>query len=556
MKNLKAKTTAYPPIKGQNNKLSPLCNTPPLNKYLLLIFLSGLGLLAPLKATNASDLPPTFTAAPINPEFTAWQMKLETSGLEIYDEQGYALGHIPSPLDRSHLKYQKATLPTDKTLPASYDLRSSGYVTSVKDQGYCGSCWTFATYGSLESWLLKNEGETWDFSENHLKNYHGFDWGPCDGGNPDISTAYLAQWQGPVDESDDPYHDWDDRPSPGGPAQKYLKNALWFFSYTDIKNAIMNYGALDADMYWNPVYYNSFNYTYYYNGGSSPNHEITIVGWDDNKPVSGAPGNGAWLIKNSWGTSWGDSGYFWISYYDSQAITYALAFCNAVPNSTYLTNYQYDPLGWTMNVGYGSSIAWAANIFTATAKESLKAVALYAVDNNVAYQIYIYDNFSGSSFSGLLGSTSGTLINSGYQTISLPSAINLTNGDDFSIVVKFTTTGYGYPVPVEADFIGYSSGATANPGESYISSSGSTFTDITSYGGYENTNVCIKGLTVPITDYNKDETVNFPDYQDFADAWGTSFGEPGFNDIYDLSDNNVIDLPDLAIFSDSWLWQL
>jgi C1A family cysteine protease len=89
----------------------------------------------------------------------------------------------------------------------------------------------------------EKRGLTWNFSENHLKNYHGFDWGPCEGGNADISTAYLARWSGPALEADDPYRDYDDRPSPGGPTQKYLNSALWFFTEADIKNAVMNYGG-------------------------------------------------------------------------------------------------------------------------------------------------------------------------------------------------------------------------------------------------------------------------------------------------------------------------
>jgi hypothetical protein len=338
-----------------------------------------------------------------------------------------------------------------------------------------------------------NTAETWDFSENHLKNYHGFDPAPCSGGNADFSTAYMVRWSGPVSEADDPYHDYDDRPSPGGPCQKYVENVLWFSTAINIKNALMTYGGMYVTMYWNSKYYNPSEYTYYYNGSGS-NHAVTLVGWDDNKVVTGAPGNGAWLVKNSWGATWGDSGYFWISYHDKVAVKYSVAFCDAVPASSYATNYQYDPLGWTASFGSGSPTAWAANIFTATANEQLKAVGTYAVDDAVSYVIYIYDNFNGSSFSGLLGSVSGTLTNCGYHTIPLASPISLTTGNDFSIVVKFTTAGYTYPVPVEFDYPGYSSGATASPGQSYVSSTGVTFTDITTQ--YENTNVCIRGLTI------------------------------------------------------------
>ncbi|NQT84409.1 hypothetical protein HQ563_15400, partial [bacterium] len=317
--------------------------------------------------------------------------------------------------------------------------------------------------------------------------------GPCDGGNSDMSTAYLARWSGPVDESDDPYNDYDDRPSPGGDCQKYLESARRFTTPTDIKNAVMTYGALHTSMYWNAAYYNSVDYTYYYTGGASTNHAVAVVGWDDAKETD-ATNPGAWIIKNSWGASWGDSGYFYISYDDTKAVDYGVSFCYAVATSEYVLNYQYDPLGHTYARGYGNTVAWGANIFTPTEDGYLGAVGTYAGAHSTAYEIYIYDDFSGGQFSTLLGSTSGTMDNEGYHTITLPSTVELTNGDSFGIVVKFTTPGYNWPVPLEYPVADYASGATANSGESYTSSNGASFSDITIF--LVDANVCIKGLTV------------------------------------------------------------
>ena len=462
-------------------------------KYILLV----LAVCVCLPARLAADSPSaTFSIVPVNPAFVAWQAKTGPLLAESRDEQGHALGFISSPLDRSHLISKASVLTTQLTeIPSSYDLRTLGYVTPVKNQGGCGSCWAFGSYGPLESWLLKNVAETWDLSENNLKNCNGFDVGTCEtGGNEDMSTAYMVRWSGPVSEADDPYHAYDESCSSGKVCQKYVENVLWFFTSSNIKNALMTYGGMCVSMYWGSAYYHPSEYTYYYSGSSSANHAITLIGWDDNKVVTGAPHNGAWLVKNSWGATWGNNGYFWISYYDKVAVKYSVTFCNAVPTSSYATNYQYDPLGWTTSAGYGSPTAWAANIFTATANEQLKAVGTYAGADGTSYIISIYDTFDGSTFSNLLGSVSGTPSNSGYHTIPLASPINLTTGNDFSIVVKFTTPGYKYPIPLEMDFSGYSSGATASPGQSYISSTGTTFTDITTY--YSHTNVCIRGLTI------------------------------------------------------------
>lgn len=96
-------------------------------------------------------------------------------------------------------------------------------------------------------------GPVTDFSENHLKNYGGFDYGPCDGGNFWMSQAYLSRGDGPVGEMDDPYHDYDDRPSPGGDPQYYVRETTMLDTDSEIKDALMTYGALDTSMWWDPA---------------------------------------------------------------------------------------------------------------------------------------------------------------------------------------------------------------------------------------------------------------------------------------------------------------
>jgi len=501
----------------QSKKLSAFCNVFSLVKCTILIFVSWVCVSAQvgtLAQVQPFASPSQVSVAPLNPDFIAWQQKVATSGFERRDAEGWTLGYVPSPFDWSHLQSQTISPPLFfvplSVQPAKFDLRESGHVTSVKDQGECGCCWTFATYGSLESWLLRNKKETWDFSENHLKNNHGFDYTPCERGNTDMSTAYLTRWAGPVTELDDPYHAWDDRPSQDGPCQKYVRAALRFTTPSEIKDALMTYGALQVSMCWTwaSPYYNSSAYTYYYDGSEDPNHMVTLVGWDDNKNASRAPSKGAWIVKNNWGTDFGENGYFYISYYDTIAVKEATAFCDAVPASSYLTNYQYDPLGQTSAIGYNTTTAWGANIFIATANEHLGAVGFHALAKETSYEIYIYDSYEvhshdtydGMSFQDddLLGSISGTVSHAGYYTVTLPSPIELRKDDDFAIVIKFTTPGYNFPVPIEKPIERYSSGATANAGESYVSSDGRCFVDITD--NFPNTNICIKGLTIPMSD--------------------------------------------------------
>jgi len=261
-----------------------------------------------------------------------------------------SLGHIPHPfgvdarqasseLD-AFMASSRDPLPWSAgILPTAFDLRDfPGRVPPIRDQGNCGSCWTFATTGCNE--MMLTPAQSWDFSENNMKDRHGFDWGPCDGGNVFMSSAYLARHDGPVQESSDPYKDWDDTADPGwtpvtGPIPiKYYELRLLAAdgsnSYVQsIKQAIMDYGPVEVNFRvavdelgntnldaW------SANLDAFYSGETDySNHAVIAVGWDDNYPVSNfnpaiqPPGPGAILIRNSWGDIHNGDGYFWISYH-------------------------------------------------------------------------------------------------------------------------------------------------------------------------------------------------------------------------------------------------
>ena len=267
-------------------------------------------------------------SAPENPDFINYQNNKIPSQTEV-SLDGHKAGSIPSPVDLSHLSSISSV---NASFPAYYDLRTLNKVTPVKNQGDAGSCWVFATYGSLESCL--KPGETWDFSENNMKNLlssaysEGFDRDANEGGDMFMSTAYLSRWSGPVAESDDPYDPHSVTSPQNLPIKKHVQNVILipnrngFLDNDGIKEAIQNYGAIDTAMCYNSNYYSPTTYGYYYSGTASTNHDVTIVGWNDsfdkNKFSTVPPGNGAFIVRNSWGTGWGDNGYFYVSYYDSK----------------------------------------------------------------------------------------------------------------------------------------------------------------------------------------------------------------------------------------------
>lgn len=192
------------------------------------------------------------------------------------------------------------------SLPASYDLKKLGYMTSIKNQGDCGSCWAFATAGMFESVIKKTFTVTENLSEQQLISCNSYGYG-CDGGWF-VPELYK---DGAVRETSFPYKQ-DDVDCKTGCRKYYHAAAARFLkadgipSVTAIKNALYKYGAVAAAVYVDD------RFQYYKSGvfngkaAGDTNHAILITGWDDEKQ--------AWRIKNSWGKEWGESGYMWIAY--------------------------------------------------------------------------------------------------------------------------------------------------------------------------------------------------------------------------------------------------
>jgi C1A family cysteine protease len=458
----------------------------------------GIGLLALAAAafvvfspSSFGDSGPLFKQAPLNPEFVKYMADREAGRpWTTVTKDGYYLGEIPSPHDTSHIIPLPDPVPPD-SLPATYDLRTKNKLTSVKNQGQCGSCWSFATYGSLESYL--KPGATWDFSEQDLISKSGFDFGECDGGQMWMSAAYLVRWNGPIKETQNPYQYYTvDGAAPSKHVQNIImiderKNAT---DNTKIKNAVMNYGAVMVSMWWSDSAWSSGNSTFYYNSSTQSNgggHAVCVVGWDDSfsksKFLHTPSGNGAFIVKNSWGTSWGKSGFFYVSYYDTFfGKRGGSAVIKGEPTSNYKTNYGYDDLGWVTNIGAKNPTCWMGNIYKASASASLKAVGFYASANSNKYEIYVYTNTqAGKPRSGALKKKkTGTITGWGYYTIPLGTNVALTKNQRFSIVVKLTTTGYNYPIPIEEKASSYSSKAKTASGQSYVSSNGTSWQELQS----------------------------------------------------------------------------
>lgn len=510
--------------------------------------------------------------APLNPEFVKMvdNSRRGLQGPVLRTPEGHGLGLLPSPVDFSHLvgrdTGQKAALRA--VTNTTYDLRSLGRVTPVKNQGVYGTCWAFASYGSLESCLLYSLSETNDFSENNLANLSGFDYGFDGGGFSIMTTAYLARWLGPIDETTDPYPNPDN--STTNPPVKHVQSVEIIgrrrssIANDEVKQAVYDKGALVVGMYIDLTYYNTNTYAYFLPTPTYANHAVAIVGWNDqysrtNFVSSYQPsGDGAFIVRNSWGTSWGESGYFYVSYYDTvfaRNVTEAnFLFLNGEAANLYSQIYQYDPLGWVGSIGYGSSNAWQANIFTATNAGELKMASFYAPSTNAAYTIYAYAGVSASEpRSGtLLLNQSGSFTNAGYYTVTFSSPIALNAGDAFSVVVNLRTPAYNYPIAVEYALSGYSSQAAASPGQSFVSSDGSSWTDTTASDS--TMNVCLKAFlrttTYPYSAPSSFSATRGTYLDKVSLIWNEVAGATNYS-IYRNTQNSVLDASLLATIASS-----
>lgn len=425
------------------------------------------------------------------------------------------------------------------TLPARYNLAENGFVTDVKNQQDSGNCWAFAALASLETCVLKASNKTFNFSVENMKNliemYSAYGWKmeTNEGGYNGMPMGYLASWLGPVNATLDPFDDKGTL-SPLLDSEMHIQNIYVLparTSYTDndaIKEAILKYGGLYASYYHSAGYLNSKTNAYYDPYTGNGNHAITVVGWDDdyskNNFYTAPAGDGAFIVKNSWGSSWGDNGYFYISYYDrvlfavnkdNQAFTYIL-------NDTvrYTKNYQYDVAGMTDYLITGKKTVWYQNIYNATGNEVIAAVSTF-FNTTVDYEISIYVN------DVLQLTQNGRHEGSGYYTIPLKEYVPVAVGDIFKIVVKLANPQNGYAaVPISEQLS--TTRCYYAPGVSYFSNDGKKWTDLYDYSAsayshtYNSQVACLKAFTVADMQ-NTTVTLNniTPKVQEFSEIIAT-----------------------------------
>ena len=420
----------------------------------------------------------------------------QPQGTPVSASARHGLGYVPSPFELNHPWGEPRLAPQSAPLLDRFDWREQGKVTRVQDQANCGSCYSFASLGSLEAQLLIRNQPRYDFSENNIVEcyYQARVQGKngCDGGNAWLVANYLSTF-GTVLESCDPYNPADQPCRTGCP---YIKTVTEMWSLygpnppvESLKNWLRNYGPLyvtinagQNDAWGNEFQSYDGSYTLYYpeNNSNLLNHAVLLVGWDDNLQHQG--GRGGWIVKNSWGTEWGgtcgygsERGYFTIAYGSAGIGSTPAVFKDWKDYSTSDALLYLDEAGGNDWWGWqGSSTGYGLVVLTPNASGCVTQVEFWTSDPTTDVDIYIYDSFNGSQPSGLLWKQENLTFDfPGYHHVLIQPPLQLAARNDVAVMVKFGNAAYQYPIPVDLT-------GPAAPNRSFVSKTGAagSWTDL------------------------------------------------------------------------------
>ncbi|MCR5586811.1 MAG: leucine-rich repeat protein [Lachnospiraceae bacterium] len=450
-------------------------------------------------------------------------------------------------------------------LPAKFDLRDEGLVSPVVDQGETGTCWVQTIAAGIENALIEqnptvrinpyqisaavyqdedNEiliSSSKDGFENDDPLYH-YEFG----GNSGVADFALLSGKSPV-IMDEKYREDEtkavkiyedselvadyqvDSIDYGG--ELYIQNAeSRDYEIDAIKSLICNdkrtvFLSYNADYTTKNVkYYNPETNAQYCDEKTDPNHAVTVVGWDDNfskenfKEGCQPENDGAWIIKNSWGTYASEDGYFYLSYEDKTQNYYNSYVVNFSDNDDYEGIYSYDDFGWGTSLSSKVYVkeekspknGYGANVYVAENDEEIEYVGFYTTDLKTDYSISVYTGVEdGEPESGecAIDRQEGSSNTCGYKRVKLNKPVKISKGEKFSVVVYFDNAKYRFPIPAESltivdaddesNFDKYGS-----RGESFISSDGKEWTDIQDIGHEMN------GVVSGFTDYKCNKITN------------------------------------------------
>ena len=395
-------------------------------------------------------------------------------------------------------------------IPSKFDLRELGMVSSVKDMGSFPFCWAYASIASMESNALMQGLDEFDLSEysaayisyfnsetaplsikdEGLLPYTGSRW-TTNGGSPWFVASAFMSGYALIEEKDDNYI------NNKGNDFRYSFNGNLFLDscYTvpvsdsdTIKKLVMNNGAVVIEIYYDGLIdmkYNKNSNVYVPKEGNTISHCVAIVGWDDDYDASNfaqtPPGNGAWIIKNSYGKYDGKEGYYYISYYDACFSLARNAYSFVVKNTQSFNKvYQYDGSRGALAIDNTDGVAIN---FTTENHEDLTGVRIWPKITADTKEfigskatISVYTGSVTDEDHKLLYTQDYDIVYAGYQTVEFDRAVRLEKDMSYNIEISFdkpiSYSMDGNYMPKNEEYLLAEFVASANPNETYVKTAG------------------------------------------------------------------------------------
>ncbi|SDW65075.1 Cysteine protease, C1A family [Lachnospiraceae bacterium KHCPX20] len=364
-----------------------------------------------------------------------------------------------------------STLPP-LVLPEHFDLREEQRAAKVRNQGDATTCWAYAASGAMESTFLP--ANPVQISPDKILGTRGYGFTDSEGGDYMMALSYFLSGKATDQE--------------GHPLSLYEARFHQKEDQREIKESVYRWGGVSTSIYTTGDVtdgggYNGFTKAYCYRGSEEPNHDVVVIGWDDDFPASNfsgyVPGPGAFICQNSWGEDFGEGGVFYVSYYDSNIGDQCVSYTRTEKGRSYGIIHQQDEYGWTGQVGYKKESIMAAQVFEAETEELVKAVGFYATGKDTKYEVYLVQDYRGkNSLKNRVKVAEGTLSDEGYYTVAVSGQWRIPAGKRSAAILYLKTPGASRPMAVEYTTKRMTESAITNDGEGFISKNGLSWDNV------------------------------------------------------------------------------
>ena len=408
-------------------------------------------------------------------------------------------------------------LPDDNSriFPEEFSLVDEGLVNeTMNNQGELGTCYSFSWIGAVENRLLAQDKSEdlseWAYYKSFTEKYMNGNRTNSTAAAANLYTAFVPESAAPYPGLDEPYEVDKDIEK----QSSYLISDVYYvtgngddsmeYIQERAKQFLTDGYALTCSVYYDDgklEYTDDRTGSWYVRNDDEKvkfrpaNHSVLIVGWDDNYSkdnfIVKPPGDGAWLVKNSWGIFSGDMGYYWLSYYDDMlpdseitAVDIKNAdICRGVQS---YWSYGWDYGGFTQDSntainGEPMNEVYQACKYTAEEDMDITAVSFFTVCDDTEYMAYIVSE-SDDSVASSNALSQGTQRRRGYHMVELDSPHHIKKGEEYTIIVHMKSPEKDFIIVQDSEYA--FDKQTARPAfvnTCFVSADGREWLDVKSY---------------------------------------------------------------------------